>query len=459
MPSAAQGEGSRQGRRSRLAPISFGDFVDDALFHPRWGYYSTGGVQFGTGGHYDTYPLALSPLFGHMVAHYAHAAWLRAGAPGSFELCELGAGNGQLCLDTLLWVHERARHDRSWKRFATRLRYRIVERSPSLAARQRQQLGPLAEAVVWSRCDPSRRAPQGVPFAERGLIIANEVLDCLPHEKILPRPGGFPAVAAVVPSLGGRSLDRARLAAAMADPRRRQRVRFREATVPLSRLPALATYAERRYPELFSRRPPRLPHFACPRFDTLMRSTATFYERADALWIDYGAERDFHRRAPEARRLFAGAPRSGRGVYDDPGRDDITFLVDFTAVVDAARDAGWAVAYYGPQAALARLGKVALDRAATELVIRHRALRWMLALAGVGPEQSWQRPAVTWSSAPATGRVPVRRYVEQSVREFRDGQSLFKLLVLRTAADPRSRGRTLKAISGRRTSAARRPRR
>src|SRR5262250_3339658 len=96
--------------------LSFCDFVDDALFHPRWGYYATGSVRFGTGGHYDTYPLALSPLFGRMVAEYAFSAWRGRAAGQRFEICELGAGNGQLCLDALLWVHERTRHDRTWKR-------------------------------------------------------------------------------------------------------------------------------------------------------------------------------------------------------------------------------------------------------------------------------------------------------------------------------------------------------
>jgi len=76
---------------------SFCDFVDDALFHPRWGYYSSGHVRFGTGGHYDTYPLALSPLFGRMVAEYAVGAWRRAGSPngadGSAAVSDRGSRN------------------------------------------------------------------------------------------------------------------------------------------------------------------------------------------------------------------------------------------------------------------------------------------------------------------------------------------------------------------------------
>jgi SAM-dependent MidA family methyltransferase len=411
---------------------SFADFVDDALFHPRWGYYSTGGVRFGTGGHFDTYPLALSPLFGHMVAQYAFAAWRRAGSPDAFEVCELGAGNGQLCLDTLLWVAEHGRHKPAWKRFAQQLRYRILERSPALIARQRQHLGPVAESVRWSRTDLARSNPRAAPFATAGVIVANEVLDCLPHHQIVFTDTGRPSVVFVVPELNGRRLDRAGLAAAMAHAERRRRVRFREVLLPLERVPGLAAFVRRHYPERCAPSPRRPPYFACPRIEPLMRHAARLYERADALWIDYGETRDFHLRAPASRRLFAGPPRSGAGVYDDPGRDDITFMVDFSVATRAARAAGWRVVHYGPQADLARRTRVALDREAIELIVRHRALGWMLALAGVGPERAWQRGGVSWSRAPRAGHVPVRRYVEQSVREFGAGRrATFKLLILR----------------------------
>ena len=240
--------------RPPRAGLAFSDFVDDALFHPRWGYYSTGNVRFGTGGHYDTYPLALSPLFGEMVAQYAFRAWRRAGMPPRFEICELGAGNGQLCLDTLLWVHERARHDPGWKTFSGRLRSRILERAPALVTRQRQQLGPLAESVVWSRADPARRLPRRVPFGAHGLIVANEVLDCLPHDKVVSQRNGEPAAAFVVPLLAGRSLDRRGLATAMSSSNLRRRVRFRELLVPIGRVPRLAAFVRRHHPDLFAGR-------------------------------------------------------------------------------------------------------------------------------------------------------------------------------------------------------------
>jgi SAM-dependent MidA family methyltransferase len=427
------GAGSLGVRDAPGAPrqlVSFADFVDDALFHPGWGYYSTGGVRFGTGGHYDTYPLALSPLFGRMIARSAFRAWQRAGQPPAHEICEIGAGNGQLCLDTLLWIREQSRRDRTWKRFADGVQYRILERSPALATRQRHQLGPLAAAVRWGRGDLARRAPRDAPFAAHGMIVANEVFDCLPHHKVVAATNAEPAAVCVVAELDGCALDRNRLASLMSSPDRR-RVRFREVMVPITYWPRLAAFARRHYPELFAAGSARPPYFAGLGIESLVRHAFGLYDRAEALWIDYGETREFHLRAPESRRMFAGPPRSQAGVYDEPGRHDITFMVDFSVAMTAARAAGWTIAYYGAQGELARRTRVALDRKAVDLIVRQRALGWLLALVGVGPERSWQQRGVSWSRASTTGRVPIRRYVERAVREFLARNGLFKLMIMR----------------------------
>ena len=423
----------RPGRgAAEAAPVgllSYCDFVDLALFDPAWGYYATGGVRFGEGGHYDTYPLALSPYFGRMVAHYAFRMWRRCGMPERFEICELGAGNGQLCLDTLLAVDVRAARAPSWRRFAASMRYRIVERSPALARRQRQTLGPLAARVLWLAADLAQSPPRR-PFGAVGLIVANEVLDCLPHHKLVGTTDGV-GVVHVAAEMARRPLTRARLASAMADPRTRGRVRFREVSRPLAESPGLARFVDRFYPELHERHIEAPPVFVAPRVAALIANTARCYERADALWIDYGDQRRFHLRAPESRKAFAGPPRSGRAVYDAPGADDITFMVDFTLAADAAREVGWRVACYGPQAELSRLSGVHLDEGALEAIVQQRALVWMLAIAGVGPERAWRSGAVGFGGGDG-GSEPVRRYVARSLREFqRRRGATFKLLLLR----------------------------
>jgi SAM-dependent MidA family methyltransferase len=427
-PRRRPGSGASNGALSGL--ISYSDFVDLALFDPTWGYYSTGGVRFGEGGHYDTYPLALSPLFGRMVANYAMRMWKRCGRPARFEICELGAGNGQLCLDTLLTIDARAAADASWQRFRTATRYRIVERSAALGRRQRHTLGPVTARVTWQRTDLAQR-PVPRPFGRVGLIVANEVLDCLPHHKVVGTARGAGVVHVGI-EVDRRRQPATRLATLMSNPRTRDRVRFRERVRPLADIPALHEFVDRYYPELRALHREAPPVFVAPRVASLLAHTAGCYERADALWIDYGDQRPFHLRAPEARKAFAGPPRTGRRVYDAPGADDITFMVDFTLAADAAHDAGWRVACYGPQAELARLSGVRVDARAVDEIVQQRALVWMLALAGVGPERDWRRGAIGFRRDTAAGAEPVRRYAERSVREFtRARATTFKLLLLR----------------------------
>ena len=445
-------------RIARLFP-SFHDFVDDALFHPAWGYYSTGQVRFGEGGHYDTFPLALSPLFGRMLAQYAFRSWSVAGRPQRFEICELGAGNGQLCMDTLLAL--RTPRGRAWSRFADAVRYRIVERSPALIERQGATLGPLAASVRWTHADLAQ--PGGARrFGASGLVFANEVLDCLSHHKIVPQPDKLPGVVFVIPVLedaspseirrlslvrgivpAGLAVPRERLAAVMTDASRRARLRFCEVIVPLQMVPGLLEFVHEHYPELFGGQRFR-PCFVCPGIATLIRRTARLYDRAEALWIDYGGSRAIHLGLPASQRIFAGPPRSGASVYRDPGFDDITFLVDFSVVAHAAYAAGLEVAFYGRQGALARRSSVELDAAALELIVQHRALEWMLALVGVGPERAWRRTGLTWSKNGGTG-MRLRTEVKRSIAEFcGERTSNFKLMILRS---PPLRARTGKGAA------------
>jgi SAM-dependent MidA family methyltransferase len=406
--------------------LSYRRFVDDALFHPAWGYYSTGAVRFGEGGHYDTYPLALSPAFGRMVARYAERAWRRFGRPSRFELCEIGAGNGQLCLDTLLAVDAAAP-----AAFADAFRYRIVERSRGLVARQRATLGPLARRVTWTRADLARRAPARLPFADCGLVFGNEVLDCFAPERVVPAADGRPRRTVVDARLDGRTLDRVRLARAMADPRRRRRVRFSQHLAALPASSPLTRFLRRHYPELFRRDGARLPYFATPQIEPFLANVRRLYRRSDALFIDYGDTRGYHLTAPETKRLVAGPPRSGHGLLDAPGQDDITVMVDFSVAMTAARRVGWRVVHYGPQGDLARLAGVSLDRKARALIVRSRALGWLLAFAGIGPERAWRWGGLTFDRRHARGGRLVDD-VRKAADEFLGRRPTpFRLLVLR----------------------------
>jgi SAM-dependent MidA family methyltransferase len=423
---------------------SYRDFVDDALFHPDWGYYSRGLVQFGDGGHYDTYPNALSPLFGRMVARYAYRMWSRWGRPASFEICELGAGNGQMCLDAVLYIGQRARRESGWRQFARAYRYRIVERSSALIERQRRNLAGAADRIVWTCADLSRRPPRRLPFGSAGILVANEVLDCLAHHKIVPHKGDDPAATVVVPLLNGRvrgirfvrsngfewAVPWEELATVLSDETLRSQVSFHEVLVSLDRFTPLARFVRRHYPEFFPARQAYPAYFACPQIEVMIRNSARLYDRMEALWIDYGGKRDYHLRTAWHRRVAAGPPRSGASVYRDPGHDDITFMVDFSVVARAAEDAGFGVKLYGQQGDLARLSGVDLGEGAVDAILQQRALTWLLALTGAGPESEWRRGSITWKRAGGP-RKRLRACVRDDIDEFL-GKRLrpFRMMIL-----------------------------
>jgi SAM-dependent MidA family methyltransferase len=432
-------------RIARTFP-SYRDFVDDALFHPTWGYYSTGVVRFGEGGHYDTFPTALSPLFGRMVARAAFRLWTRLGRPARFEICELGAGNGQLCLDTLVAL-DTARPTAAWTRFVAACRYRIVERSTALAARQRATLGPLAARVRWTCADLSRRTRPPARLGASGLVVANEVLDCLAHHKIVRGRDGHARVVFVVPIRSdGRAVARHDLGRVL---RAGTRLRYREVALPLDSVRGLRRFLARYCRERLHAARAFPPYFACPEAATLVQNVGRLYRRAEMLWIDYGDLRPFHLGAPAKRRIFAGPPRSGHRIFDAPGRDDITFMVDFSVVAAAARARGLGVTYYGGQGALARVTGVRLGTREIDHITRARAVGWMLDVMGVGAERAWRQGGITWTRAGARGGS-LHGGVARDVEEFLGRRpSRFRMMAVSTG--PTIFPRSGAASRGRRT--------
>lgn len=167
--------------RARMAqsPLPFAEYMADVLYHPTLGYYSSGQVTFGVGGDFVTAP-ERSPLFADGLVY----EWQQAQADGlGHEVLELGAGSGQLLIDFLTECARRG---------CPPARYRVLEISPALRARQQARvtaaLPPhLAERVEWITSqsvltDPAHRWSGGI-------VIANEVLDAMPVARFRWVPG------------------------------------------------------------------------------------------------------------------------------------------------------------------------------------------------------------------------------------------------------------------------------
>jgi SAM-dependent MidA family methyltransferase len=79
-------------------PISFAQFMDQALYHPLHGYYSTERTRIGRTGDFYT-SVSVGPLFGQILAGQFVELFVLLGAPDGFRLLEQGAENGQLARD------------------------------------------------------------------------------------------------------------------------------------------------------------------------------------------------------------------------------------------------------------------------------------------------------------------------------------------------------------------------
>ena len=129
-------------------PISFARFMEQALYHPVHGYYSSGRCAIGRRGDYFT-SVSVGPLFGKMLAGQFAEIWRALGRPNDFVIVEQGAHHGEFATDVL-----EALRDRSPEFFAT-LRYRIVEPFPILRQRQQGVLRQFSGKTEW--CGVARR--------------------------------------------------------------------------------------------------------------------------------------------------------------------------------------------------------------------------------------------------------------------------------------------------------------
>lgn len=139
-------------------PISFCEFMEMALYHPREGYYTSGINRIGKNGDFYTSAF-LTSLFGKLIAKQLEEMWVILGKQ-PFMIVEMGAGTGLLCKDILEHIQ---RNDQFYKAVT----YCIVEKNQAL----RDRLASVNnEKLKWY--DELSDLP---PVT--GCIISNELVD------------------------------------------------------------------------------------------------------------------------------------------------------------------------------------------------------------------------------------------------------------------------------------------
>jgi SAM-dependent MidA family methyltransferase len=290
--------------------ISFEKFMDMALYAPGFGYYSAGAHKLGFGGDFTTAP-EVSELFGACVAQQCADV---LGALGTGSVCEIGAGSGKLAADILsrleVWG---ALPDQYW----------ILEVSADLRERQRAYLSErvpqLMTRIAWLDSPPD-------PLF-RGLILANEVLDALPVARFRWR-------SADAEEIGVRHASgRLEWAARPADTDMLAACRVQNQ--------ATGDQWEEGYVSEY-----------CPRLAAWTQQVTASLVSGAVLWFDYGLPRAQYY-LPE-RHDGTLICHFKQRVCEDPlrrvGLQDISAWVDFTALAEASKSAGFDLAGFTTQA-------------------------------------------------------------------------------------------------------------
>ncbi|HEX5368962.1 MAG TPA: SAM-dependent methyltransferase [Dehalococcoidia bacterium] len=278
-------------------PISFAEYYELAMYHPRHGYYfacdPTRDFQSSPNVH---------PVFGACIARQLASFWRTLDRPVRFDAFEAGAGSGRLASDVLSYLRS------TDSDFFDAIRYVVQDVSLSGDDPWRR-----LEAVDLPRDKVSVAASLPDTAQVEGCILSNELLDALPFRRLRRRDGHLYELLV--------GLQDGRLADIEAEPRPDVLSHFEA----LGSGPADGCEAE-----------------VCLAAPAWTARAARALRRGYILTLDYGYE------APD---LYASWRKRGTLLTfyrqtsgDDPyariGRQDITASVDFTSVRRAGEAAG-----------------------------------------------------------------------------------------------------------------------
>lgn len=345
--------------------LPFDAWMELALYAPGLGYYAAGNTKFGGGlptGDFTTAP-ELTPLFGQALANVV-AQVLRSS--DSSTVLEFGAGTGALAAAVIPALRQQGIEPR----------YRILEVSADLQARQKDRLAALNADVEWLTALPENFC---------GCVLANEVLDAMPVTLFRWSDDGELLEMGVSVNTGTF------------------RYTAREAS------PDLKAKVEQRMPPL-----PGYQSEINVRAESWIRQMGQWLKQGAALLIDYGfPQREYYHPQRKEGTLMCHFRHHAHAqplIY--PGLQDITAHVDFTAMADAALDGGLDVLGYTSQA------RFLMNAGIAELVATHDA-----AMRGTSAQD-----------APAAAGPATLSAVQKLLSEAEMGE-LFKVLAIGKGLD------------------------
>ncbi|WP_304334496.1 class I SAM-dependent methyltransferase [Conchiformibius steedae] len=282
--------------------IPFSQFMQLALYHPQYGYYSGGSHKIGTAGDFVTAPL-LTPLFADALA--VQLAQLLPQTSGA--IYEFGAGTGALAAQLLNALSD------------TVINYYIIEVSPNLSARQLEHIKQHAPQHAHKV-----RHLSALPEQLDGILIGNEVLDAMPVERVRRLADG--SVARMGVTWQDEHFAWCELAEIPDDLQKQAH----------TLLPPLPDYTSELHPAQHA----------------FIRTLAQKLVRGGMIWLDYGFDQAqyYHPQRQDGTLIGHYRHHSIHDPFYRVGLTDLTAHVNFTDIAQAATDAGLDLIGYTSQA-------------------------------------------------------------------------------------------------------------
>ena len=279
-------------------PMTIAQFMTLALHDPKAGYYAR---RDPIGADFITAP-ETTQIFGELLGLWCAQCWHDQGKPPKALLVELGPGRGTMMADAL-------RAAKLMPDFLAAIEVVLVEMSPALQALQHERLHSAEVPLRWVK------SAADLPSDRPLFLLANEFLDALPVEQYVMTERGWCERMVTADAAGSLGFA------------------LSPAPVPLLLPPERGTAEAGAVYEV------------SPAATALVHDIARTIARngGAALFIDYG-----HRGRGFGETLQAVRDNAAAAILSDPGKQDLSAHVDFSAVARAAKD-GRAVTY-GPVA-------------------------------------------------------------------------------------------------------------
>ena len=318
--------------------LPFVDYMNWALYAPKYGYYSGRAEKIGQYGDFATAP-QLTDLFGKCIAKQI----LQILPQTAGNIYEFGAGTGKLAVDILKWLPENA-----WQK------YYIIELSADLQQRQQDYIQnkiPQYAHKIEHLC----RLPEQFD----GVILGNEVLDAMPCEVVEMREDGIYRMG-VKNKVKIIQNEKRRRAADSIDNTARQANELSFLKYFDDTLQGFDWAATKATGFLLEQATFRLPESVFPyrteinlQAEAFVRTLAERLNCGGMLWIDYGFDAAEYYHPQRTMGTLIGHYR--HHTVDNPfvftGQMDLTAHIDFSAIADAATNQGLDFIGYTTQAA------------------------------------------------------------------------------------------------------------